>query len=190
MMPAEHLINEPAADPAVWMLDPAVVFLNHGSFGSCPRPVLEFQRECADRMERQPVQFLAAIWKKMLDDARGALAQFLGAKAEDLVFVSSATAGINSVLRSLRFEPGDELLVTNRSTTPPGTRWNSWRNGRAARRWWRGFPFRCNRRSNPGGDHGRCDARTRLALIDHVTSQTGMVAAACPDCGRTQCARH
>src|SRR6266481_6992607 len=112
-MPAEHIINEPAADPAIWMLDPAVVFLNHGSFGSCPRPVLEFQRELRDRMERRPVQFLGRDLEKMLDDARGALAQFLGAKAENLVFVSSATTGVNTVLRSLQFEPGDELLVSN-----------------------------------------------------------------------------
>jgi isopenicillin-N epimerase len=176
MMPAEHLINEPAADPAIWMLDPQIVFLNHGSFGSCPRPVLEFQRELRDRMERRPVQFLGRDLEKLLDDARGALAQFLGAKAENLVFVPSATVGINTVLRSLQFEPGDELLVTNQE-------YNACRNALefAAKRTGceavvAGIPFPLQSADQiVGAIMGAATPRTRLALIDHVTSQTGMV---------------
>ena len=103
----------PAAPPVVWPLDPAVTFLNHGSFGSCPLPVLEFQRELRDRMERQPVKFFVRDLEELLDWARIRLAKFLGGKAENLVFVPNATSGVNAVLRSLDFEPGDELLVTD-----------------------------------------------------------------------------
>src|SRR5438445_12254496 len=100
-----------AAERTFWMLDEKMVFLNHGSFGSCPRPVLEYQTALRERLERQPVQFLVRELEGLLDQARGELAQFLGAEEEDLVFVPNATSGVNTVLRSLRLPPEDEWLV-------------------------------------------------------------------------------
>ena len=101
---SDSALAHPAADPRLWPLDPAVVFLNHGSFGSCPTAVLEFQHAIRQRLERQPVQFLVRELESLLDEARGTLARFVGAEAADLVFVPNATAGVNTVLRSLRFE--------------------------------------------------------------------------------------
>ena len=107
-------IEKPAVDPALFALDPNVVFLNHGSFGACPLAVLEYQSELRLRMEKQPVQFLQRDLEGLLDEARGALCEFVGVSdPNELVFVPNATAGINTVLRSLSFEPGDELLVSN-----------------------------------------------------------------------------
>src|SRR5438552_7833299 len=97
----------------LWALDQAVTFLNHGSFGSCPRPVLEYQQAIRDRLERQPVQFFVRDLEPLWDKARADLARFLGAENQDVVFVPNATSGVNAVLRSLRFNPEDELLVTN-----------------------------------------------------------------------------
>src|SRR5215207_3065564 len=97
----------PAADPGLWALDPEVVFLNHGSFGSCPRPVLRFQSNLRERLEKQPVQFLVRELESRLESTRQVLAQFVGAAPDDLVFVPNATSGVNTVLRSLRFQPGD-----------------------------------------------------------------------------------
>src|SRR5262245_35492863 len=94
-------------------LTPAIDFLNHGSFGSCPRHGLQLQAELRARMEEEPIVFLIHELEQHLDESRQAVAAFLGAKPEDLVFVSNATQGINAVLRSLRFQPGDELLTTN-----------------------------------------------------------------------------
>ena len=110
---APAILSQPACDPRGWLLDPAVTFLNHGSFGACPRRVLEFQNDLRARLERQPVQFLVRELEPLLDNARAALAQFVGAEADDLVFVPNTTSGVNTVLRSLTFAPGDELLVTN-----------------------------------------------------------------------------
>ena len=93
-----------------WRLDPAVTFLNHGSFGACPEAVLEVQREWRDRMERQPVAFLDRELPGLLDATREAVGSFLGADPAGLAFVPNATTWVNAVLRSLRFEPGDELL--------------------------------------------------------------------------------
>ena len=106
-------LNVPAADPGLWNLDPTTVCLNHGSFGSCPQAVLAFQRALQDHLERQPVHFFVRELEPLWDRARAALATFVGAERDDLVFVPNATSGVNTVLRSLRFEPGDELLVTD-----------------------------------------------------------------------------
>ena len=169
-------ILKPAADPRIWRLDPKVTFLNHGSFGSCPRPVLHYQEELRRRLERQPVRFLARELEGMLDEARGALGRFLGAHPDDLVFVPNSTAGVNSVLRSLSFEAGDELLVTDHE-------YNACRNAlefvaqrSGARVVVAGIPFPL---ANPNqiieGVLAAVTSRTRLALLDHVTSQTGLV---------------
>ena len=174
--PTNRRLNGSASDPRLWLLDPRIVFLNHGSFGSSPRPVLDFERKMRNRLERRPIQFFVRDLEKLLDEARGTLARFLGADADTLVFVPNATAGVNTVLRSLRFQHGDELLVTNHE-------YNACRNAlnfAAARSGARvvvaevPFPLRG---ANQVMDAvlGRVTARTRLALLDHVTSQTGLL---------------
>ena len=96
-----------------WSLDPEVVFLNHGSFGACPLRILERQQELRAEMEREPVEFLYRRFEPRIDEAREALGRFLGASADDIAFVPNATTGVNTVLRSLTFAPGDELLTTD-----------------------------------------------------------------------------
>lgn len=101
----------PHAD--AWALDPDLIFLNHGSFGACPRTVLAAQADLRAELEANPVAFLGRALEVRLDAARARLAGFLGADPEDLAFVPNATAGVASVLRSLRFAPGDELVTTD-----------------------------------------------------------------------------
>ncbi len=169
-------LTKPAVDPNLWPLDPQIVFLNHGSFGSCPRTVLEHQRVLRDRMEARPIQFLARDLEALLDESRAALAPFLGAQTDDMVFVPNATAGINTVLRSMSFQPGDELLVTNHE-------YNACRNALeyVAERWRAkvvvaSVPFPIESGTRAVESILDCvTPRTRLFLIDHVTSQTGLV---------------
>jgi isopenicillin-N epimerase len=104
---------KPYGPDSPWRLDPAITYLNHGSFGACPVPVLEAQRAMIDELEAGPIQFLWAHFFERLDAARLEVAAFLNADPEGLVFVPNATTGVSTVLRSLRFEPGDELLTTN-----------------------------------------------------------------------------
>ena len=168
--------HHPAVDPELWLLDREVIFLNHGSFGACPRRVLEVQSEWRARLERQPLQFLGRELEPQLDSARAALAQFAGANPDDLVFVPNATHGVNTVLRSLAFQPGDELLVTDQE-------YNACRNAlefaaerAGARVVVASLPFPArNADELVAPVLERVTSRTRLALIDHVTSQTGMV---------------
>ncbi len=97
----------------LWLLDPATTFLNHGSYGACPRAVLAVQQEWRARMEHQPVRFMTATLPAAMQEARAALAGFLGAGPDDLVFVENATGGVNAVLRSLALGEGDEVLTTS-----------------------------------------------------------------------------
>lgn len=95
-----------------FLLDPELVFLNHGSYGACPRPVFDRYQEWQRELERRPVEFLGRRFDDLVEDALAPLAAYVGAEAEDLVFVPNTTAGLNAVIRSLRLEPGDEVLAT------------------------------------------------------------------------------
>lgn len=100
---------------AFFLLDPEVCFLNHGSYGACPRPVFERYQRWQLQLERQPVAFLdpARGLSGWMRDARGALATELGADPDDLVGVMNATYGLNIVAQSLDLQPGDEILTTD-----------------------------------------------------------------------------
>jgi isopenicillin-N epimerase len=89
-----------------------VIFLNHGSFGACPRPVFEEYQRRQRELERQPVEFLARRLGGLIEEAKAPLAAELGARPDDLVFVPNATAGMNVVARSLELGPDDEVLAT------------------------------------------------------------------------------
>jgi isopenicillin-N epimerase len=97
----------------LFLLRPNLVFLNHGSFGACPRPVFQEYQRWQRELELQPVEFLGRRFAGLMLEARRKLAEYLGAQADDLVFVPNATTGLNIVARSLPLEPGDEVLATN-----------------------------------------------------------------------------
>lgn len=159
-----------------WTLDPSITFLNHGSFGATPRAVLEVQNAYRAQMEREPVRFFVRELEPLLDAARAELAAFLGADFEGLAFVPNATAGFNAVLRSLDLDKFDELLVTTHE-------YNATRNtleyvaGLAgAKVVLADVPFPI---ASPDVIVERVlekvTERTRLLVIDHVTSQTALI---------------
>ena len=159
-----------------WNLSPDVVFLNHGSFGACPRVVLETQDRWRAEMERQPVEFFARRMEGLLDQAREPLAAFIGVASDDLAFVPNTTAGINAVLRSLGFEPGDELLTTDHEYNAVGNAMRFVAARAGARVVVARIPL-------PLEDPeqvvqavlGSVTRATRIAVLDHVTSPTGLV---------------
>ena len=159
-----------------WLLDPEVVFLNHGSFGATPKAVLEEQAKIRRTMEVEPLVFFDHLYLDLLDAARAELADFRGSRAADLVFVANATTGVNTVLRSLRLAPADELLVTDHE-------YNACRNAidavaadHGARVVVAAIPFPIGGEAEAvSAVLERVTQRTRLLLIDHITSQTGLV---------------
>jgi isopenicillin-N epimerase len=96
-----------------FLLDPGVVFLNHGSFGACPAPVFAAYQRFQRELERQPVEFLALERRlpELLDGARARLAAYLGANPDNLAFAPNATSALTAVVRSLDLRPGDEVLL-------------------------------------------------------------------------------
>jgi isopenicillin-N epimerase len=161
---------------SLWSLDRSITYLNHGSFGACPTMVLEVQAALRLEMEREPVDFLVARLPARINAAREALSVFLGADPPDLVFVTNATTGVNTVLRSLSFEPGDELLITDHTYAACRKTIDFVAERTGARVVVATLPF-------PGTDEEqilaavleRASPRTRLALLDHVTSPTALV---------------
>jgi len=97
----------------LFLLDPQVIFLNHGSFGACPRPVFDTYQGWQRKLELQPVQFLGVELDNLLYQSRQELGKYIHANADDIVYIPNATHGVNIIGRSLRLEPGDEVLTTD-----------------------------------------------------------------------------
>jgi isopenicillin-N epimerase len=97
----------------LFLLDPNIIFLNHGSFGATPRPVMDVYQQWQHRLEQQPVQFIVREMQDELKLSRRYLGEYLGAMEDDLVFIPNATFGANIIARSLRLSPGDEVLISS-----------------------------------------------------------------------------
>jgi isopenicillin-N epimerase len=167
-MPSEHARH--------WTLDPRVDFLNHGSYGAAPRVVMEAQRTWQAQLEAEPVRFMAEAYEAGLDGARRVLGAFVGADADDLAFVTNATSGVNTVLRSLRFAPGDELLTTGHAynAVRNAMEYAAERNGARVVVAEVPFPI-ASAAAVKEAILAATTPRTRLAVLDHVTSATALV---------------
>ncbi len=160
----------------LWSLDPGLIFLSHGSFGACPKVVLETQDHFRDRMERDPVAFFARDLEPLLDEACRPLARFINAPVDDLTFIENTTSGVNAVLRSMSFRNGEEILTTNHT-------YNACMNALnyvAARQGIHVVVAELPSSIQSPDEIldsvlSCCTAKTRLALIDHVTSPSAMI---------------
>jgi isopenicillin-N epimerase len=169
-----------------WMLDPDCTYLNHGTVGAPPRRVLQRQQALRDEMERQPSRFVLreltgaspAPWRgeSRLREAARPVADFVGARVEDLVFVPNVTTGLNAVLRSIPLSPGDEVVIPDLAYGAIALA-----AGVAARV--SGAGLKTIEMPHPVRDSRQLvDAvvaaltpRTRLAVIDHITAQSALV---------------
>ena len=167
-MPSEHARH--------WPLDPRVDFLNHGSYGASPRVVLEAQSTWRLQLEQEPVRFLVEQLEPALDAARTAVGTFVGAAPDDLAFITNATTGVNTVLRSLRFESGDELLTTDHeyNAVRNALDYVATRDGASVVVAEVPFPLE-SAEAVVTAVLGAVTPHTRLAVLDHVTSATALV---------------
>lgn len=96
-----------------FLLDPEITFLNHGSFGACPKPIFENYQSWQSRLEYEPVQFIQNQLPGYLKEAKDALSEYIGCSSDDFFFTANPTVAINTIMRSLKLQPGDEILSTN-----------------------------------------------------------------------------
>jgi isopenicillin-N epimerase len=159
-----------------WWLEPEITFLNHGSFGACPKPVLEAQQRFREQLEREPLRFFVKEFEPLLDSARSKLAEFVGATPAALAFVPNATTGINAVLRSLQFAPGDELLTTDHEYNACRNAFNFVAERAGAQIVVVPIPFPITSSAQIiEAILARVSKKTKLVLLDHITSQTGLI---------------
>jgi len=175
-MPQQMLPPKPNRFRRFWGLKPGTVFLNHGSFGACPKPVLELQAKLRRELEAEPVQFLWRRYEERLEPARRVLAKFLGADSRDVVFVTNATTGINAVLRSLKLKRGDELLTTSLDYNACRNVLNEVVRQTGTKLVVANIPFPLQSAAEiTAAILKAVTKRTRLALLDHVTSNTAII---------------
>ncbi|CAG0936028.1 isopenicillin-N epimerase [Thermoflexales bacterium] len=158
-----------------FLLEPHVIFLNHGSFGACPKPVFDEYQRWQRELERQPVEFLGRRFNDLMLTARSALGAFVGAAADDLVYVTNATVGLNSVARSLALRPDDEVLSTDHEY---GALDRAWRFlcGKCGAKYLRqpvSVPIRSADEVTDAIWSGVTD-RTRVLFLSHITSPTAI----------------
>lgn len=159
----------------LFLLDPDVIFLNHGSFGACPKPVFAELQRWQLAMERNPVEFLSRRSTALLLAARQRLAAYLDAAADDLAFVTNATTGVNTVAQSMALQPGDEVLTTDHEygACDATWRWVCERSGAHYRRAQIPLPF--DTRSFVACLMAAVTPRTRLIFLSHITSTTALI---------------
>ncbi len=170
----------------LWPLDPAATYLNHGTVGVVPIRVAEAQQAWRDRIERHPARFmLRDLWSftgsatsgpTLMRQAAAGVAAFVGARADDLVFVDNTSTGVNAVLRSMTFEPGDEILVTDHiyGGLLTAVHYIARRSGAAVRVAAMPFPafdaaLAVERLAAAITD------RTKLVLVDHIAAESAIV---------------
>lgn len=159
----------------LFLLKPDIVFLNHGSYGACPRPVFELYQQRQRELESQPVQFIGYVLPDLLQEARARLAGFLHTEANNIAFVSNATYGINIVARALKLQPGDEILGTDHEYGAIDRTWRflTGKNGATYVNYPMPLPF-----TTPEEFIERfwqaVTPRTRVISISHITSPTAL----------------
>ena len=158
----------------LWPLDPAITYLNHGGFGVTPREVAAVQADFRARIEANPMRFMMGEYPAAVRASAAALAAFLGAKAEDIVFTENATSGLNAVLRSLDFAPGDEIVVPTLAygAMMKAARYVAARTGAKIVTPEIPLPLPSHQAAIDAVT-AAFSPRTKLVLIDHIVSPTG-----------------
>lgn len=174
---------------SLFLLDPTIHFFNHGSFGACPRPVFETYQAIQRELETQPVKFIGREFTTRLRSARQSLAEYLHCAVDDLVFFPNPTTAINMVARSLKLQPGDEILATDHEYGAMDRTWRFIATKVHARyinqpiavpfgteeevieQFWRGIT-----------------PNTRVIFLSHITSQTALLFPIAGICERARAA--
>ena len=160
----------------LFLLDPEINFLNHGSFGACPRPVFEAYQTWQLELERQPVDFMTRQANDLLVQAREDLSTFIGCNADEVVFTTNPTTAVNMLVRNLKLAPGDEILTTDHEYGAMDRTWRyiSKRTGAHYRQQAIPLPVKTKEDFVETFWSG-VTPRTKVIFISHITSPTGLI---------------
>ena len=158
-----------------FLLDPEIVFLNHGSFGATPKPVFDAYQDWQRRLERQPVLFLGRELDDLLLMSRTALGRYLHAEAEDLVYIPNATHGVNIIAHSLHLQAGDEILSTDHEYGACDYTWESICNKHGVNYIRQSIPLPVDSDEEIIEQFiAGITPRTKAIYLSHITSSTAM----------------
>ncbi len=164
-----------------------ITFLNHGSYGACPRPVFETYQSWQRELESQPVEFLGRRIRGLLAEARGALADYLGTAADNVVYAPNVTWAINAVAHSLALEPGDEVLATDLEYGAVDRTWRYYCGKRGARYINQPITLPVTTAERFVDElWAGVTERTRVISISHITSGTALILPVAEVCRRAR----
>ena len=160
----------------LFLLKPDVIFLNHGSFGACPRPIFEAYQAWQEELENQPVEFLGRRFVGLMSKARQQLAAYVGCRRDDIVLAPNATTALNTVARSLPLEPGDEVLSTDQEYGAICRTWRFVCQVRGARYVEKPIPLPVTSVQDVvEAIWSGVTNRTRVLSLSHITSPTALI---------------
>jgi isopenicillin-N epimerase len=166
-----------------------IAFLNHGSFGACPRPVFEVYHAWQRQLEAEPVEFLGRSLAALLAEARGTLAHFVGTTADNLTFIPNVTYGMNILARSLHLQPGDEVLSTDHAYGAVDRIWRFNCQKQRARYINQPIPVPVRAASEVIDQlWAGVTPQTRVISISHITSPTALILPVAEVCRRARAA--
>jgi isopenicillin-N epimerase len=172
--PVSPSLSSPGSTIDRWSLDPAVVHLNHGSYGGCPRAVTQAAAAWRDRLEAAPMRFMVLEWQTELDRVRAQLAAFVRAPAERLVFVPSSTTGVAIALNSVELAAGDDIVTIDQAYRACMNQLKRLAAARGATITTVAIPMPFDAAALIDAVARAITPRTRLALFDHITSPTAL----------------
>jgi isopenicillin-N epimerase len=159
-----------------FLLDESITFLNHGSFGACPKPILEEYQRLQLEQESDPVHFMQKKLPVYLKEVKKPLAKFIGCNVEDFFFTPNPTVAVNTIMRSLKLEVGDEILTTNHEYGAMDRTWHFYckRVGANYVRQEISLPI-TSKESLLNQFWKGCTSKTKIIFINQISSATGLI---------------
>ncbi len=170
-----------------FLLDPEITFLNHGSFGACPKPIFDVYQQWQRELEKRPIQFLGREAIPMLAKSRERLAEYLNCAAQDLVYFPNPTTAINMVVRNLDLQPGDEILTTDHEYGAMDRTWRYYCAKSGAKYIQRHIPLPVTSHAD-FVEHfwAGVTPKTKIIFFSHITSTTALIFPAAEICKRAR----
>ena len=159
-----------------FLLDPDITFLNHGSFGACPKPVFADYQNWQRKLEKQPIQFMTEILYDGLKKSRESLSKFVGCHDDEIIFFSNPTTAVTNVIHNLDLKSGDEILMTNHEYGALVRAWKEWGNSKGViiKQQEISFPLDSKLDFIDSFWAGVTE-KTKVIFISHITSSTALI---------------